>query len=271
MKAENYNKTIVVRGAGEMASGVIHKLFNSGYTVYALEKPQPVCVRRLVCFANAFYEHKTEVEGVQSILVENLDDAHKATEQKLIPLLVDPDGVSIKEINPFAVIDGRMLKKDITQNISSSPILIGLGPGFTTGQNCHMVIETNRGDDLGKVIHEGKAREHTGIPAEVNNYTHERVLRSPADGIFKAHVTIGDLVGTNDIVGKVNDIAIKSKFDGTVRGLIHDGLTVMTDQKVGDINPGSDKDICLKISDKASAIGNGVLEALRHISKSYQI
>jgi xanthine dehydrogenase accessory factor len=262
MESNFRKKIIVVRGAGEMTTGVIHRLYNSGYMVIALEQQYPVCVRRMVCFANAIYEKQFEIEGVQSNLVNDIDEALEISKNKIIPVLVDAKGNSIKAIDPVAVIDGRMLKKDVDTTITSSPILIGLGPGFTVGQNCHAVVETNRGENLGKVILEGKAQEYTGIPAEVKNYTNERVLRSPANGNFITHSNIGDSVKANDIIGSVNNVEVISQIDGVIRGLIHNSVVTTTNQKIGDIEPSGNKNICYKISDKANAIGNGVLEAL---------
>jgi xanthine dehydrogenase accessory factor len=262
MESNISKKIIVVRGAGEMASGAIHRLYNFGFTVIALEQSYPVCVRRLVCFANALYEKEIEVDGVRASFVNNIDEALTTAKNKIIPVLVDPDGTSIETINPEAVVDGRMFKKNVHTSITSSPILIGLGPGFTVGDNCHAVVETNRGNNLGKVILEGTAQEHTGIPAEVNKYTFERVLRSPANGNFITNLRICDFVKANDIVGSVNNVEVIAQIDGVVRGLIHKSVVTTTNQKIGDIDPRGNKDICYKISDKANAIGNGVLEAL---------
>lgn len=269
MKSNAPSKTIVVRGAGEMASGVIYQLHKLGYVVIALEMPQPVCVRRLVCFANAIYEKQFEVEGVKSSFANDVSEALRITENKKIPVLVDPDGDSIEIFNPFAVIDARMLKKDINTQISSTPLLIGLGPGFTVGVNCHAIVETNRGKNLGKVILKGKAQEYTGIPVELKNYTYERVLRSPSEGNFITSYKIGDLINVNDVVGSVNDKEIVAKIDGVIRGLIHSNVVVKIDQKIGDIDPRGNKDFCFKISDKANAIGCGVLEALNYLSDIY--
>lgn len=259
-------KTIVVRGAGEMASGVIYQLYKSGYVVIALEQPKPVCVRRLVCFANAIYEKQFEIEGVKSSFVNDVDEALKIAENKIIPVLIDPDGISIEAFNPFAVIDGRMLKKYVDTKVTSKPLLIGLGPGFTVGKNCHAIIETNRCKNLGKVILKGKAQEYTGIPAKVKNYTHERVLRSPTRGNFITYYNIGDLVKVNDIVGRVNDTEIIAKIDGVIRGFIHSDVFVKDGQKIGDIDPRGNKDYCFKISNKANAIGCGVFNALIDLS-----
>jgi xanthine dehydrogenase accessory factor len=266
MESNVREKIIVVRGAGEMASGVINKLYKSGYNAIALEQSQPVCVRRLVCFANAIYEKQFEVEGVKSCFVNDIEEAIKTVEKKIIPVLVDTNFESIEFLNPFAVIDGRMLKKDINIAVTPSPIFIGLGPGFTVGKNCHAIVETNRGENMGKVILKGEAQKHTGIPAEVKNYTYERILRSPTDGKFITHNSIGDLVKANDVVGSVNNIEVIAQIDGVIRGLIHKSVVAKTGQKIGDIDPRGDKEICFKISDKANAIGDGVLEALINLS-----
>lgn len=249
-----------------MASGVIHRLFKSGFMVIALEQSQPVCIRRLVCFANALYEKKVKVEGVQSVFVKDIDEALKTAEKKIVPVLVDPDVISIQVIVPVAVIDGRMLKKDAGSRMDFAPIVIGLGPGFEAGSNCHAVVETNRGFDLGRVIYNGKAEEYTGVPAEIDNLTIKRVLRAPTDGKFTSDYKISDVVESGNLIGEVNGEKIISKIDGVIRGLIHKSVVVKTGQKIGDIDPRGIKDFCFKISDKANAIGGGVLEALLCLS-----
>ena len=254
---------VIVQGAGEMASGVIFHLHNSGYKVIALEQSQPVCVRRQVCFADAVYTQEVEVEGVKAKFVATIDDALLLVESNIVPVLIDPDGKHIRSISPIAIVDGRMLKKQIEVSLAESPMRIGLGPGFIVGRNCHLVIETNRGENLGKVITKGKAQDHTGIPGEVNSYTYERVLRASANGVFKSYVTIGDRIKQHDLIGEINDVEVLSQIDGIVRGLIHDGSEVFIGQKIGDIDPRGDKKLCYKISDKAHAIGKGVLKALQ--------
>ncbi len=263
MKNKILNQIIIVRGAGEMASGVIHRLHKSNFVVIVLEQSKPVCVRRQVCFANAVFEKNMVVEGVQAVLADNLDDTLMAISNNNIPILIDPECLIIDRIKPVAIIDCRMLKKEFYPKNKNAPIIIGLGPGFEAKVDCHAVVETNRGNNLGKAIYSGNAEDYTGIPAEVNDYTDERVLRAPANGNFISYFRIGDIVKTGDEVGKINSISVVSQINGVVRGLIHKSVDVRIGQKIGDIDPRGNKNICLKISDKAAAIANGVLESLR--------
>jgi xanthine dehydrogenase accessory factor len=253
---------VVVRGAGEMASGVIWQLVTSGYEVIALERPDPCFVRRYVCYAEAFYAERATIENVTAALVQSVDEAVKAVSNKLIPLLVDPEARRLADLSPLAVIDGRMLKENIDSSRDMAPVVIGLGPGFVAGQNCHAAVETNRGDDLGRVLYAGHTQRDTGTPSAVNGFTHQRVLRSPGDGKFTSHCRITDMVKVGQGVGEVAGLPIVSEIDGMIRGMLHNGLYVCSGQKVGDVDPRANREDCFRISTKAHTIGRGVLEAL---------
>jgi xanthine dehydrogenase accessory factor len=253
---------VVVRGAGDVASGVIYRLCKAGFDVIAMEKANPDCVRRRVCFAEAFYQGEMQVEGVTAVLVDSSDQALADMGQSLVPLLIDPNAESLADLQPEAVIDGRMLKQDIDTHIDMAPVVIGLGPGFTAGKNCHAAVETRRGNDLGRFMYDGSPHADTGVPAQVNGISLDRVLRSPADGIFTAGCDIGDMVKQGQVLGNVSGISVIARIDGVVRGIIHDGLTVAAGQKIGDIDPRGIEKLCYTISDKAHAIAEGVLNAL---------
>lgn len=265
-----FRNRIVVLGAGEMASGVIYHLVKSGYSVIALEQKNPVCVRRNVCFANAYYEEKVEVESVASVLTTNISEACNLSEKGKVALLIDPEGRFINSLSPQVIIDGRMLKREIPSSIDKTSPLIGLGPGFIVGENCHAVIETNRGKQLGNVILKGRAQDYTGVPAAVNSVTCNRVLRSPSPsrGHFKSIYKIADFVNRGSVIGTVNNIDIVSQIDGVIRGLIHEKVEVCENQKIGDIDPRGERELCYKISDKAHAIGQGVMNAISTFSHS---
>ncbi|UCG60833.1 MAG: EF2563 family selenium-dependent molybdenum hydroxylase system protein [Candidatus Zixiibacteriota bacterium] len=257
----NQNR-IVVRGAGEMATGVIRRLLVAGYEVIALEQPSPCFVRRYVCCAEAFYQKKINIEEITAVLVNSPGEAITVSDDRAVPLLIDSAADSLSALLPLAVVDGRMLKENIDSSLDLAPIVIGLGPGFIAGQNCHAAIETNRGRELGKVFLEGHPQADTGAPSEINGVGARRVLRSPAKGVFTAKCRIADIVKAGQIIGEIAGIPISAQIDGMVRGLIHDGLTVTTDQKIGDIDPRPVRELCYRISDKADTIGRGVLEAL---------
>jgi xanthine dehydrogenase accessory factor len=245
-----------------MASGVISRLFMAGFRVIALEIPSPLCIRRHVCFAEACFEKQVTVEGVNAVLADSVKEAVSLAQKRYIPILIDPEANSLPLLNPIAVIDARMLKEASDASLDQAPITIGLGPGFDAGINCHAVVETNRGINLGRVIYNGSCQPDTGVPAQVGGYDLQRVLRSPAAGGFKSRCKIGDMVKSGQIVGEVNGRYITTNIDGILRGLIHDGISVSQGMKIGDIDPQGIKKYCYKISDKANAIAGGILEAL---------
>ncbi|MFQ6008874.1 MAG: selenium-dependent molybdenum cofactor biosynthesis protein YqeB [Candidatus Zixiibacteriota bacterium] len=253
---------VIVRGAGEMASGVIRRLFMAGFEVIALEKPTPDCVRRYVCFAEAFFKGKVTVEGVTALLVDSAEKAIATASNRYVPVLIDPEARQVPVLAPMAVVDSRMLKQKVDNGLGMAPVVIGLGPGFVAGENCHAAVETERGIDLGRVIYNGSPRADSGVPASVNGYTHQRVVRSPVDGKFTSCCKITDIVESGQVLGRVAGVSVVSRINGMVRGIVHDGLNVSTGQKIGDVDPRCLQELCYKISDRANAVGGGVLEAL---------
>jgi xanthine dehydrogenase accessory factor len=262
MTRRSVRNRVVVRGAGEMASGVIRHLVTAGFEVIALELPAPVCIRCHVCYAEAFFQEKVTIERITAVLVKTSEEACAAAGELCVPLLVDPKAELLPALAPMAVIDGRMLKQETDAVLDAGPFIIGLGPGFVAGENCHAAIETSRGSNLGRVIYTGSPRADTGVPASVNGVSLQRVLRSPADGKFTSCSKITDIVKSGQTLGNVAGVSVVAGIDGIVRGLIHDGLEVSAGQKIGDIDPRCIKEYCYKISDKANAIGRGALEAL---------
>lgn len=262
-----FSTLILIRGGGDLASGVALRLHRSGFKLLITEHPQPLAVRRLVSFAEAVYRGKFSVEGVKACLVNNLDEVKNVLDKREIPVIVDPDCVEVFSVNsplpaPLALVDARMTKRRPDLGMNAAPLVIGLGPGFTAGTNCHAAIETNRGHFLGRVIWDGSPEADTGIPGAVNRYQEDRVLRAPADGLFHAKVDIGDPIQKGQVIATVADHIVIAKINGTLRGLLHDGLNVERDIKVGDIDPRSDPRFASVVSDKSLAVGGGVLEAL---------
>lgn len=254
--------TVMLRGGGDLASGVAYRLARAGIGVWITELAQPLSVRRTVSFSEAIYNGDTSIEGVNCRLAQNLDEAQQYNRMGIIPIIIDPEGKSALELSPCAVIDARMMKKKPSGSLIENAFLVGLGPGFTAGVDCHVVIETNRGPYLGRVYWAGSAQEDTGIPEMVLNHREDRVLRAPCDGIVDALVEIGAIVKEGQPVIRINDQLIKSPFAGLVRGMIHPGLSVTTGMKIGDVDPRPDPMLTTLISDKALAIAGGVMEAL---------
>jgi xanthine dehydrogenase accessory factor len=254
---------ILIRGGGEMASGVAHRLHQSHFKVCMLEIPHPIAVRREVSFCEAIYDGEKEVEGVRSKVISEPDQIDSVWQEGKIPILIDPDGEKTRHfIKPDVLVDAIMAKKNLGTHIKKAALVIGLGPGFYAGKDVHIVVETNRGHDLGRVILKGTAEPDTGIPGHIGGYSVERVLRTMKKGVFRPQKRIGDRVHKGTVVAVVDDFPVMAKISGIVRGLIREGVEVRKGMKVGDIDPRGKREFCFTISDKARAIGGGVLEAI---------
>jgi len=259
---------VVIKGGGDLASAVAHRLHRSGFPVIITELSNPKMVRRTVAFGNVVYEKICEIEGITSKLVNTINEIHLCLSQGKIPVIIDPECRILAKLRPTVLIDGTLSKKNLGTFLGDAPIVIGLGPGFTALKDVDAVIETKRGHYLGKVILKGTSMPDTGVPGDIMGYTHERVLRAPETGIVKNSVEIGDMVSENEIVSYVGKMPIRSKIAGIVRGIIHDGIEVKKGEKLGDVDPRGVKDYCYSISDKGRAIAGGVLEAILYFIKN---
>lgn len=269
MKTERYLSTgiskysyVLIKGAGDLASGVACVLVKAGFRVVMIEIAQPTCVRRRVSFAEAVYSGQVSVAGIIGRRVRNFAEAMVITAKREVAVLIDPEGETLVNYPPTVYVDAAMTKKNMGTSLQDAEVVIALGPGFTAGVDAHAVIETQRGPDLGKPIYNGTAAPNTGIPGSVLGYTQERVLRSPGNGIFVGTADLGDIVAAGDIVGFVGEIPVKAKISGTVRGLLKSGLAVAKGMKLGDIHPADDPGIISLVTDKAWTVGRGVLQAI---------
>jgi xanthine dehydrogenase accessory factor len=253
---------VLIRGGGDIASGVALRLHRAGYRVFITELAQPLAVRRTVSFSEAVYEGECTVEGVTARKAETDSEANDLLQNGIIPVLIAPDLESVS-LDYSTLIDARLLKKAEDTRRLPQTLTIGLGPGFTAGVNCHAVIETNRGHTLGRVYWEGSALSDTSSPEG----DPRRVLRAPADGIITAHVMIGHHVETGQKVASVANISVSSPFKGIVRGMLRPGLKVSKALKIGDVDSRDDPTLCKLVSDKALAVGGGVLEAILSFKK----
>jgi xanthine dehydrogenase accessory factor len=260
------NCRVVIRGAGDLASGVAHRLWYAGFDVIMLELPAPLVVRRTVSFAAAVFTGSAVVEGVRARICDGPAEAEHLLAQRIIPVLVDPDGTQSQALHPQVLVDAILAKKNTGTTMQDAPVVIALGPGFTAGVDVHAVIETKRGHDLGRAIYSGAAAANTGIPGEVGGFSTERLLRAPADGIFLTWRQIGQLVAAGETVATVDSQAVTANVGGTLRGLLFPGTAVKKGMKVGDIDPRGHEADCLTISDKARAVAGGVLEAIMHLN-----
>ena len=258
---------IIVRGGGDLATGTIYKLKKSGFPVLILEVPKPSAIRRNVAFCEAVYQKTQTVEDMTCYLAESLEQAEAFLNAGKLTVLVDPKGECIARLQPMAVIDAILAKKNLGTHRDMAPITIGLGPGFTAGDDVHAVIETKRGHNLGRVLWEGCAAPNTGIPGIIGGYGKERVIHCPAKGFVWNVKKITDTVSKGDVIafveGENGAVPVRATLDGILRGLIRDGYPVDVGFKMADIDPRAEEyDNCFTISDKARCIAGGVLEAI---------
>ncbi len=253
---------ILIRGAGDLASGVAWRLHRCGFLVIMTELPQPLVVRRTVAFAEAVYSGETFVQGTHARLAKDAAEARHLAVHGIIPVLVDPAAACRTELQPQVIVDAIMAKVNTGTTIDDAPLVVTLGPGFTAGLDCHAVVETNRGHDLGRVLWQGPAEPDTRLPGEVGGYRGARVLRSPADGFVHGHVPIGSVVEEGQIIAHVDGVPISAPFGGVLRGMVHSEAPVHTGMKIGDLDARAEPRYCFTVSEKALAVAGGVLEAV---------
>lgn len=257
---------VVIRGAGDIATGIALRLWRSHIWVIMTDLSRPTAIRRTVSFSEAVTHGETAVEGVTARRAETPEEALSLLELGILPVLVDPEGACIRALEPDAVVDAILAKQNLGTKITDAPVVIAVGPGFTVGEDCHAVVETMRGHTLGRVIRQGTAIPNTGMPGLIGGFTGERVLRAPADGVFHQLLDIGARVKLGDVAGTVNDIPMICTLDGVLRGILPEGTPVHKGMKAGDIDPRCQVENCRTASDKALAVGGGVLEALLELS-----
>ena len=253
---------VCVKSGGDIASGVAWRLHQCGFKVFITEIDQPVAVRRKVAFCEAVYEGKAVVQGVEALLIHDVNNVYPTWGQGKIPILVDPHCRARYIIKPEVIVDAIMAKKNIGSSINDAPLVIALGPGFEAGRDAHLVVESHRRHNLGRLLAVGSAQPDTGVPGPVLGITTDRVLRAPADGLWQSAMKIGDLVEKGDSVGSVAGVPVKALIEGVLRGMIRPGINVQEGLKIGDVDPRARREYCDTISDKALAIGGGVLEGI---------
>lgn len=258
---------VLIRGAGDLASGIALRLFHAKMEVVMTDLPRPTAIRRTVCFSQAILFGTMTVEDVTAVFAETSEAAVSILKEKKIPVLADPEAACIAALRPDAVVDAILAKRNLGTKITDAPCVIGVGPGFTAGVDCHACVETMRGHTLGRVITEGSPIPNTNIPGLIGGFAGERVLRAPADGIFRQRLEIGDMVEQNEIAGFVGTEPMRCQISGVLRGLLADGTPVHRGMKAGDVDPRGEVSYCQLVSDKALAIGGGVLEAILRFSE----
>ncbi len=248
----------LIRGGGDLATGIAWRLTRAGWPTVVTELAEPLTVRRTVALSTAVAEGTVSVEGMVGRRCPIGDAADIAREGE-VAVVVSP---TLPDLAADVVIDARLAKRNLDTTLADAPLVIGVGPGFEAGVDCHAVVETQRGHHLGRVFWAGSAAPTTGVPGLVGGRGSDRVLRAPADGRIEWRAEIGDRTHTGDVLGVIADEEIVAPFDGVVRGLIATGSVVGEGLKIGDVDPRNDASSCHEISDKALAIGGGVVEAI---------
>jgi xanthine dehydrogenase accessory factor len=257
---------VAVKGAGDLATGVIHRLKRAGFAVMATELAHPTVLRRTIAFAEAIALGQMTVEDITAQHAHSIDDIRIILENSFVPILIDPGGIAFKHMPPDVLIEATLSKYNTGITVNDAPIVIALGPGYEAGIDAHAVIETNRGHNLGRVYLEGYAEPNTGVPGTIGGYAGERLLRAPCAGRLYGVHQIGDQIREGDVVAVVKSgevtAPVTAAIPGILRGLVRDELVVSTGMKVGDIDPRAIREHCFTISDKSRAIAGGVLEAI---------
>jgi xanthine dehydrogenase accessory factor len=251
---------VVVRGAGDLATGCIIRLVRAGFRVVALEVPRPSAIRRTVSFAEAVYDGTACVEGVRALRCDALPETWSPGDP--VPILLDPEARCLATLRPVALVDAIIAKRNLGTTRGMAPVVVALGPGFEAGRDADAVVETNRGHDLGRVLLTGSAEPDTGIPGLIGGHGGERVIHAPVAGKVEALCAIGDRVKAGDPVLSLGGVVVVSALDGIVRGLIRPGFEARAGLKVADVDPRGAREHCFTVSDKARALGGGVLEAI---------
>ncbi len=259
---------VLIKGAGDLATGIAYRLKKSGFDIVMTEIHKPTTVRRTVAFSQAVFDNEIVIEGIKGVKVNNINEIYEEIREGNIPIIIDENAEIIKELSPDVVVDAIIAKQNLGTSIEDAPIVIGVGPGFEAKVDCHLVVETKRGHYLGKVIEEGSAIPNTGVPGNIGGYTKERIIRASSNGKIKPVVAIGDFVKKGDIVAYIDGVEVLSEIDGIVRGMLQEGIEVFKGMKSGDIDPRCEKDHCFTISDKARSIGGGVLEAIMYMNNN---
>ncbi len=257
---------VLIRGAGDLATGTALRLHRAGLSVVMTDLPHPTAIRRTVCFSEAIVHGRCTVEDITAVAIATPEQAAAVLAEGHIPILADPEGTAIAALHPDAVADVILAKRNLGTKITDAPIVVAAGPGFTAGVDCHAVVETMRGHYLGRVIYDGSAQPNTSVPGLIGGFAGERVLRAPADGVFRCVRAIGDQVEAGDVVATVDGVPMTCTIGGILRGLLADGTPVHKGMKSGDVDPRCALDHCFCASDKALAVGGGVLEAILHFA-----
>ncbi len=264
--ARDGKRVVLIKGAGDLASGVGLRLHRAGFRVAMTDIPLPTAIRRSVSFCPAVTQGEAQVEDVTGRLAKAPAEAETIWARGEIPVFIDPGAECRHFLRPAILVDAILAKANLGTSMGDAPIVIALGPGFTAGVDCHAVIETMRGHNLGRVYYQGSALPNTGVPGDVGGYTKERVMHAPAAGVFRGIHKIGDQVKAGEAIGLVGDTPVRTQISGVLRGILADGLEIPLGMKCADVDPRCQPANCFTVSDKARSLGGAVLEAILHFS-----
>lgn len=262
---------ILIKGAGDLATGIACELYRQGHQIVMTELPVPLTVRRTVAMSRAVYEGSAVVEDIKGVLAEGIEGIRKVLGEGHVAVVVDERAEIRREYKPDVLIDAILAKRNTGTAISDAPLVIGAGPGFTAGEDCHCVIETMRGDTLGHLIWAGSALANTGVPAEVGGYTRERLIQASGGGVMEPKVRIGDVVTKGQLVAVTGGEPVYAQMSGMIRGMLQEGVDVKKGLKIGDIDARINPRYCATVSDKAVCIGRGAVHAVKQYYGSYAI
>ena len=262
---------VLIRGAGDIATGIALRLWRAHIQVVMTDIARPTAIRRTVCFSEAIVHGEVTVENVTARRAADAAEALELLQQGILPVLIDPECVCKEQLKPDALVDAILAKRNLGTAMTDAPVVVAVGPGFTAGVDCHAVVETMRGHYLGRAIYDGSAMPNTGIPGLIGGFAGERVLRAPADGIFHQLVEIGAQVKMGDVAATVNGEPMVCTLDGVLRGILAEGTPVFKGMKAGDIDPRCALEHCYCASDKALAVGGGVLEAVLNLTAQLKV
>ena len=257
---------VYIRGAGDIATGVAARLVRAGVSVVMSDIAQPTCIRRTVSFCEAIPQGACTVEDIRARRANDVREAARIAASGDVAVVVDPRANMLDELKPAVLVDAILAKRNLGTTRDMAPAVIAVGPGFTAPVDCDAVIETQRGHFLGRVIYDGSPAPNTGIPGIIGGYGKERVIHSPEAGVFRSDRAIGDIVEAGDIIGYADDVPVRTVIGGCLRGLLRDGIAVTEGFKCADVDPRGDIGYIDYISDKARAVGGGVLEALANLT-----
>jgi xanthine dehydrogenase accessory factor len=260
----------IVKGGGDLGTGAAYRLWRAGFRVLCTDLPKPLVIRRGVALASAIFDARITIESVQAERITFVDEAVYAWQRNVVPVIADPTARAVDVLRPEVLVDAIMAKRNTGTQIHLAPVVIALGPGFQAGVDCHAVIETQRGHTLGRVIWQGSAMPDTGVPGHVGGADTQRVVRAPCDGVMYGRKAIGDQVKRDEVIAQVGHIPVLAPLSGVLRGLLHDNVEVSEGTKIGDIDPRGEVSYCYTLSDKALAIGGGVLEAAFTLREAWQ-